>query len=252
MKRFICICLSLLFLSAAAKSEPAVTSSAGFPSGTEEKLVAFTNSSREAATPATGIPMPFRLAVLAADILATCLIARLVVRRRLSRTKDSAEVPEWLVWLCLVFGLLASIPPLIIREKSEWPASVGFEVFSLIGFALAAFAALERLSWDESGFAYTSIIGKTARYGLEEIRWIETTHPYGRRYEPLAYKIHLTGRSIRFEDLNGKLKGFLQTYSAWLRKRSLEPWQKTAKGNGWPCTARTDLSVKSWTALSVP
>ena len=125
-------------------------------------------------------------------------------------------------------------------------------LFSLIGFALAAFAALERLSWDESGFAYTSIIGRTARYGFEEIRWVETTHPYGRRYEPLAYKIHLTGRSIRFEDLNGKLKGFLQTYSAWLRKRSLEPWQKTAKGNGWPCTARTDLSVKSWTALSVP
>ena len=229
MKQLIFICLGLLFLSAAAKSEPAITPSAGFPSGTEEKLVAFTNSSREAATPRTDIPMPFRLAVLAADILATCLIARLVVRRRQSRTKDTAEVPEWLVWLCLIFGLLASIPPLIIREKSEWPASVGFEVFSLIGFALAAFAALERLSWDESGFAYTSIIGKTARYGLEKIRWIETTHPYGRRYEPLAYKIHLTGRSIRIEDLNGKMKGFLQTYGAWLRKRNLEPWQKTAK-----------------------
>lgn len=229
MKRIICICLSLLFLSAAAKSEPAITPSAVFSSGTEEKLAAFPEGSREAATPATDIPMPFRLAVLAADILAACLIARLVVRRRLSRTKDSAEVPEWLVWLCLIFGLLASIPPLIIQEKSEWPASVGFEVFSLIGFALAAFAALERLSWDESGFAYTSIIGKTARYGFEEIHWIETTHPYGRRYEPLAYKIHLTGRSIRIEDLNGKMKGFLQTYGAWLRKRNLEPWQKTAK-----------------------
>lgn len=229
MKQLIFICLGLLFLSAAAKSEPAITPSVGFPSGTEEKLVAFTNSSREAATPRTDIPMPFRLAVLAADILATCLIARLVVHRRLSRTKNSAEMPEWLVWLCLIFGLLASIPPLIIREKSEWPASVGFEVFSLIGFALAAFAALERISWDESGFAYTSIIGKTARYGFEEIRWIETTHPYGRRYEPLSYKIHLTGRSIRIEDLNGKMKGFLQTYGAWLRKRNLEPWQKTAK-----------------------
>lgn len=229
MKQLIFICLGLLFLSATAKSEPAITPSAGFPSGTEEKLVAFTNSSREAATPRTDIPMPFRLAVLAAHILATFLIARLVVRRRMNRTKDTAEVPEWLVWFCLIFGLLASIPPLIIQEKSEWPASVGFEVFALIGFALAAFAALERLSWDESGFAYTSIIGKTARYGFEEIRWVETMHPCGRRYEPLAYKIHLTGRSIRFEDLSGKLKGFLQSYSAWLRKRSLEPWQKTAK-----------------------
>ncbi len=222
------VMMAILF-SAAAKSEPAITPSAGFPSGTEEKLVAFTNSSQEAATPATDIPMPFRLAVLAADILATCCIARLVVRRRLSRTKDSAEVPEWLVWFFLIFGLLASIPPLIIRKKSDWTTAVGFEAFSLIGFSLAAFAALERLSWDESGFAYTSIIGKTARYGFEEIRWIETTHPYGRRYEPLAYKIHLTGRSIRFEDLSGKLKGFLLTYSAWLRKRNLEPWQKTAK-----------------------
>ena len=223
------VMMAFLFIPGVATSEPAITPSAGFPSGTEEKLAAFPEGSREGATPRTDIPMPFRLAVLAADILATCLIARLVVRRRLSRTQDSAEVPEWLIWFCLIFGLLASIPPLIIQEKSEWPAAVGFEAFSLIGFALAAFAALKRLSWNESGFAYTSIIGKTARYGFEEIRWVETMHPYGRRYEPLAYKIHLTGRSIRFEDLNGKLKNFLQTYSAWLRKRNLEPWQKTAK-----------------------
>ena len=119
----VAVMMAFLFIPGVAASEPAITPSAVFSSGTEEKLVAFTNSSREAATPATDIPMPFRLAVLAADILATCLIARLVTRRRLSRTKDSAEVPEWLVWLCLIFGLLASIPPLIIREKSEWPAS---------------------------------------------------------------------------------------------------------------------------------
>ena len=218
------VCSALVLSAQTSASSSGTGISGGMVSGNTAGL------STDGEQKKTGIlPAPVRLAVFAADALAFWLIIRLLARRRQNQTKDAAEAPAWIVWFFLIAGLLITVPPLVIREKSDWLPAAVFEAVALFCFALSAFAAQERFSWDENGIEYTSVTGKKSRYGLEEIRWIETAHPYGRRYDISAYRIHLAGRTIRIEDLSGNMKCFLSAYGAWLREKQLEPWQKTAR-----------------------
>ena len=229
MKQLVFTGMTPRVLSAAAAPETAAAPSAVFSSGTKEQLQICSKGIRETASMEDVISLPLRLAVPAADALAVWLTARLLVRRRQMQTKNTAEAPAWIVWFFLIAGLLISVPPLVIREKSDWFPAAVFEAAALFCFALSAFAAQERFAWDENRIEYTSVTGKKSRYGLEEIRWIETAHPYGRRYDISAFRIHLAGRTLRIEDLSGNMQSFLSAYGAWLREKHLEPWLETAQ-----------------------
>ena len=166
------------------------------------------------------------MAILAVDTLAILFFIRLVVRRKKNQ-KNTVQVYTWVILFFLSIGLASSIPALVITKARDFWPSVFLEAVSVLLIMLSVTAALEHLVWDEDGFDYWSMADRMTRYGFEDIRWIET-NSYD-RYGTIAYKIHVSGRKIVFDEMSVDIQPFLKAYNAWRSARKLGSWQKAAE-----------------------